>query len=111
MEFANATKFNRKSGEAEESAVSASQYQMLTGETVLFIRSSLTCLRQVAKEMNSIRRHVTSTTALKRSAAVPFVIPSEAEESAVSASQYQMLTGKPFCSSGALLPAGRLFPF
>ena len=28
-------------------------------------------------------------------------IRSEAEGSAVSASQYQMLTGKPFCSSGA----------
>ena len=40
MKFANATNFNRKSGEAEESAVSASQYQMLTGETVLFIRSA-----------------------------------------------------------------------
>ena len=33
--------------------------------------------------MNSIRRHVASTTALDRSAAVPFVIPSEAEGSAV----------------------------
>jgi hypothetical protein len=44
--------------------------------------------------MNIIRRHVASTTTLNRSAAVPFVIPSEAEESAVSASQYQMLTGE-----------------
>jgi hypothetical protein len=32
MEVAKATNFNRKSGEAEESAVSASQYQMLTGK-------------------------------------------------------------------------------
>jgi hypothetical protein len=37
MELAKATNLNRKSGEAEESAVSATQYQMLTGETVLFI--------------------------------------------------------------------------
>jgi len=51
MKFAKATNFNRKSGEAEESAVSASQYQMLTGETVLFIGSSLTCLRHVQEEM------------------------------------------------------------
>jgi len=29
MKFANATKFNRKSGEAEESAVSPSPYRML----------------------------------------------------------------------------------
>jgi hypothetical protein len=41
MKFANATKFNRKSGEAEESTVSASLHQTLTGETVLFIRNVL----------------------------------------------------------------------
>jgi hypothetical protein len=40
MSFASATKFNRKSGEAEESAVFASPYRMLTGETVLFIPSA-----------------------------------------------------------------------
>jgi FlaA1/EpsC-like NDP-sugar epimerase len=49
----------------------------------LFIRISLTCLRQVKGGMNSIRRHVASTTVLNRSASVPFVIPSVAEGSAV----------------------------
>ena len=52
MKFAKATNFNRKSGEAEESAVSASQYRMLTGETVLFIGSISTRLRQVEGTMN-----------------------------------------------------------
>jgi len=50
MKFAKATNFNRKSGEAEESAVSASQYQMPTGEAVLFIGSISTCLRRVQGE-------------------------------------------------------------
>jgi hypothetical protein len=33
MKFANAIRFNRKSGEAEESAVSPSQYRMLMGKS------------------------------------------------------------------------------
>ena len=33
MKFANAIRFNRKSGEAEESAVSPSQYRMLMEES------------------------------------------------------------------------------
>jgi hypothetical protein len=70
MSFASATKFNRKSGEAEESAVSSSQYQMLTGETVLFIGSRLAmdrlshpfrCLIRIAEDLfanDAIRRFI-----------------------------------------------------
>jgi hypothetical protein len=50
MKCANATNFNRKSGEAEESAVSPSLASMLTGETVLFIRSSLTRRDELRRE-------------------------------------------------------------
>ena len=50
-----------------------------------------------------------SATALYGSAALPFVIPSEAEESAVSASQYQMPTGEtvlfiPSVAEGSAVP-------
>src|SRR5271170_2912003 len=37
---------------------------------------------------------VVATTTSNENTPLPFVIPSEAEESAVSASQYQMLTGE-----------------
>jgi hypothetical protein len=44
--------------------------------------------------MNSVQGMVARTTKFKESATLPFVIPSEAEESAVFASQYRMLTGE-----------------
>jgi hypothetical protein len=44
--------------------------------------------------MNGIRRHVASTTTLDRSAAVPFVIPSEVEESAVYSAFATKVRGK-----------------
>jgi len=51
MKFANATKFNRKSGEAEGSAV-----LLISSKDPLpirlFIRSTLTCLLQVEGGMN-----------------------------------------------------------
>jgi len=51
--------------------------------------------------MNDIHGIVARTTKFKESATLPFVIPSEAEESAVSPSQYRMLMEKSFCSLGA----------
>jgi hypothetical protein len=71
-----------------------------TPDSPCVIRSGLTCLRQVAKAMNSIHGQLAPSHPTE-SATLPFVIPSEAEESAVSPSRYQMPTGKPFCSSGA----------
>jgi hypothetical protein len=58
------------------------------------IRSISTYLRQCSKEMNRHPQAVVATTTSNESTTLPFVIPSEAEESAVSASQYQMLTGE-----------------
>jgi hypothetical protein len=55
--------------------------------------------------MNNVSELVITAITPNGSASLPFVIPSEAEGSAVSASQYQMLTGKPFCSSD-FLPRG-----
>ena len=71
-------------------------------ETRLFIRSSLSCLRQVARGMNSIHRQLLPPLHPMRAPILPFVIPSGAEESAVSASQYQMLTGETVLFIGSI---------
>jgi hypothetical protein len=52
--------------------------------------------------MNNVSELVITAITPSGSATLAFVIPSEAEGSAVSASLYQMLMGKPFCSSGAI---------
>jgi hypothetical protein len=80
-----------KSIEEDSSAVGAALNQP---SSVCVIRSSLTCLRQVERAMNKVCEVVITTITPNGSAALPFVIPSAAEESAVSASQYQMLTGE-----------------
>jgi hypothetical protein len=45
-------------------------------KTLLFIRSSLTCLRQVGKDMNEVREAIISAITPNGSATFPFVIPS-----------------------------------
>ncbi len=73
----------------------------------MFIKSSLTCLRQ-GTGMNNVSELVITTITPNGSATLPFVIPSEAEGSAVSASQYQMLTGKPFVHREQLTCRGQV---
>jgi hypothetical protein len=69
----------------------------------LFIGSTLTCLRQVSPGMNNAFELVITAITPNGSAYLPFVIPSEAEGSAVSLSRHQKFTGKRFCSSGGQL--------
>jgi len=52
--------------------------------------------------MNNTHGIVARTIKSKESATFPFVIPEQAEESAVSPSRYRMLMEKSFCSLGAI---------
>jgi hypothetical protein len=58
MKFTNATKFDRKSGGTKWSDGFRFPVSNAYLESVLFIRSTLTCLRQVAKGINSIDRQL-----------------------------------------------------
>ena len=58
------------------------------------IRSNLTCLRQVGKGMNEVREAAVTSITQNGSAALPFVIPSEAEGSAVHSAFATKMRGK-----------------
>jgi hypothetical protein len=97
MKFAEATKFHRKSGEGlgnriqdDPSAVGAAL------ERACVIRSSLTCLRQVSPGMNNVSELVITAITPNGSAPLPFVIPSEAEGSAVPLPSIKCLGGNRF---------------
>jgi hypothetical protein len=65
----------------------------------LFIRSSLTCLRQVERGINELSEAVITTITPNASAPLPFVIPSGAEGSAVHSAFATKVHGKNELSS------------
>jgi hypothetical protein len=80
--------------QGDEKGLQSRQLLSMEAPPPLCHPEQVTCLRQVERRMNNIHGMVASTTTFKQSATLPFVIKSEAEESAVSPSLASMLTGE-----------------
>jgi hypothetical protein len=100
----NELSFRPERSEVEGPAVPRTSIQF-DRKHLLFIGSNLSCLRQLGKGLKEVREAVIIATTPNGSAALPFVIPSGAEGSAVV-----LACGEFECNKRIVIPIGATVP-